>query len=38
MHIVTLAGSPKAISKSSSLLGYVSQRLAAEAVHAQHFS
>ena len=38
MHIVTLAGSPKASSKSSSLLSYLSQRLAADAIQIQHFS
>ena len=38
MHIVTLAGSPKIHSKSSSLLAYLSQRLSQDAAFVQHFS
>ena len=38
MHIVTLAGSPKIHSKSSSLLAYLSQRLSQDAALVQHFS
>ena len=38
MHIVTLAGSPKPHSKSSSLLAYLSQSLQQDADRVQHFS
>ena len=38
MYIVTLAGSPKALSRSSSLLGYVSERLQSENTQIQSYS
>lgn len=39
MHIVTIAGSPKSLSRSSSLLSYLSQQLTVkEQHHLKHFS
>lgn len=38
MHILTLAGSPKTVSRSSHMLRYLSQRLQCESAHIKHYA